>query len=187
VEQAATLALAGGGDSICIHSDAEGAAALALAVRGRLEAEGFVVSPAVDASRFVALPEVRVVGAAILEGGRVLLTRRAPDMSMAGKWEFPGGKVEAGESSSAALVREVEEELGLAIEAGEPIGRGTAIHGGRRIVLEVLAARRISGEPTLHEHEEHGWFGAGEIAALDWPEADLPVLPALARRLAGSE
>jgi len=54
-------------------------------------------------------------------------------------------------------------------------------------VLEVLAARRISGEPTLHEHEEHGWFGAGEIAALDWPEADLPVLPALARRLAGSE
>lgn len=186
VEQASRLGREGGVESIGLHSDAGGAAGLAVEVRRRLEADGFVVAPSVDASRFVALPEVHVVGAAILEEGRVLLTRRAPGMSMAGKWELPGGKVEAGESAGSALAREVAEELGLSIAVGERIGRGTAIHDGRRIVLEVFAARRVGGELRLHEHEEHGWFGAGELAGLDWPEADLPVLPALARRLAGA-
>lgn len=131
-----------------------------------------------------AVTELRVVGAAIVEAGRVLLTRRSPRMSMAGKWEFPGGKVEDGETPVAALSREVAEELGLEIEVGESIGTGRALHGDRRIVLEVYAARVTGGELRLVEHEEHGWFAAGELAALDWPEADLPILPALVRRLA---
>jgi hypothetical protein len=53
-------------------------------------------------------------------------------------------------------------------------------------VLEVFLAERRSGELRLHEHEEHGWFTAGELSALDWPDADLPILPALARALEGS-
>lgn len=186
-EQAARLALGGSVESICLHSDAAGAFEIAVAIRRRMESDGVVVDPAVRADRFVALPQVRVVGAAVVEGGRVLLTRRAPGMSMAGKWEFPGGKVETGETVESALAREVAEELGLSIAVGERVGRGTAIHDGRRIVLEVFAARRVGGELRLHEHEEHGWFGAGELAGLDWPEADLPVLPALARRLGGAE
>ena len=127
--------------------------------------------------------EVRVVGAAIVDGGRVLLTRRSPRMTLAGKWEFPGGKVEPGERPQAALAREIAEELGLEVEVGECIGSGNALEGGERIVLEVYAARVRGGELRLVEHEEHGWFGAEEIAALDWPAADLPILPALARRL----
>jgi len=129
---------------------------------------------------------LHVVGAAIVEGARVLLARRGPAMSMAGKWEFPGGKVEPGESPQAALVREVAEELELSIELGELLGRGEAEDGERRIVLDVWLARRVTGEPVSHEHDALGWFGPDELADLDWPEADLPLLPGLARVLRGT-
>ena len=128
-------------------------------------------------------PPLHVVGAAIVEGGRVFLARRGPGMSMAGKWEFPGGKVESGEEPRAALVREVAEELGVAIEVGDFLGSGSAVHDGRRIDLDVWRARRLAGEPLLGEHDRAGWFAAAELAALDWPEADLPILPALAATL----
>ena len=128
---------------------------------------------------------VHVVGAAIVEGGRVYLARRGPAMSMPGKWEFPGGKVEDGEAPEAALVREVGEELGIAIELTGFLGRGESEHAGRRIVLDVWLARRLGGEPSAREHDAAGWFTAGELAGLDWPEADLPLLPALVRALGG--
>jgi UPF0271 protein len=185
----ALLFAGGGAATICIHSDAPGAPALAAEVRRGLEAAGFVVAPCAPPGRVVELPEMRVVGAAIVEGGRVFLTKRSARMSMSGKWEFPGGKVEAGEAPDSALAREVLEELGVAIEVGERIGRGTSLqaraNGGLRIVLEVYAARRGVGEIRLTEHDEGGWFTADELATLDWPEADLPILPALAQRLAG--
>jgi 8-oxo-dGTP diphosphatase len=126
---------------------------------------------------------VHVVGAAIVEGGRVFLARRGPAMSMPGKWEFPGGKVEAGEAPEAALVREVAEELGIEIEVGPFLGRGEADHAGRTIVLDVWLARLVAGEPASREHDAVGWFGAGELAGLDWPQADLPLLAPLALAL----
>lgn len=172
--------------TLCLHSDSPGAAGLARAVRQGLEREGLRVEPFVDRARVAAIPEIHVVGAAIVEGGRVLLTRRGPAMAMAGKWEFPGGKVEASEAPAAALAREVAEELGVAIEVvpGAPLGRGSALVEGRRILLEVhLARRRSNAAPRLTEHDALGWFAADELAPLDWPEADLPILPALARAL----
>lgn len=171
--------------TLCLHSDSPGAAALARAVRQGLEAEGLVVAPFVGPERVHPVPELHVVGAAVVERGRVLLTRRGPAMSMPGKWEFPGGKVEPDEAPEAALAREVAEELGLAIEVGAPLGRGTALVGGRRIVLEVHFARRADGgDPRLTEHDAVGWLGPEELASLDWPEADLPILAPLRRALA---
>jgi 5-oxoprolinase (ATP-hydrolysing) subunit A len=177
------LALAPKVRTLCLHSDTPEAAALARALRLGLESAGWRVASFAPSWRVPPIPEVHVVGAAIVERGRVLLTRRGARMSMAGKWEFPGGKVERDEATHEALRREVAEELGLAVEVGDRIGRGTSFHDGRRIVLEVYAARRQGGELALREHAEHGWFAAGELAALDWPEADLPILPALRRRL----
>lgn len=173
--------------TLCLHSDSPGAVETARRLRCGLEAAGFVVAPFAPSWRVPAVRAIEVVGAAIVDAGRVLLTRRGPRMSMAGKWEFPGGKLEPGETPSAALAREIAEELGLAVVVGDRIGRGTSLSDGRRIVLEVYAARVVGGELRLHEHEEHGWFAAGELAGLDWPEADLPILPALARRLAAAE
>jgi UPF0271 protein len=184
---AQAVALAPAVRTLCLHSDSPGVAATARALRRGLEAAGFAVAPFAPSWRVPAIRELHVVGAAIVERGRVLLTRRSPRMSMAGKWEFPGGKVEAGEAPAAALAREIGEELGLAVEVGERIGRGTALHDGRRIVLEVYAARAVGGELRLVEHEQHGWFAGDELARLDWPEADLPIVPALARRLAAAE
>jgi UPF0271 protein len=184
IEQA--LSLAPRVRTLCLHSDSPGAAELARAVHAGLESAGWRVAAFAPSWRVPAIPELHVVGAAIVERGRVLLTRRGPGMSMAGKWEFPGGKVERDEETAEALRREVAEELGVEIEVGDRVGRGTAHHEGRRIVLEVFRARRAGGQPRLGEHAELGWFAADELAALDWPEADLPVLPALRRLLVGA-
>lgn len=102
------------------------------------------------------------------------------------KWEFPGGKVEPGESPRDALRRELHEELGLDIEVGDHLGRGEGRLGARKIVLDVYAAEWTGGAITLGEHLEYGWFGPGQLADLDWPEADRPVLPAVRARLEAS-
>jgi 8-oxo-dGTP diphosphatase len=97
-------------------------------------------------------------------------------MSLAGKWEFPGGKVEAGESPRAALVREIAEELGLQIEAGQLLGSGSATAGARLIALDVYAASIVSGEVALREHAQVVWATADELGGFDWADADVPCI-----------
>ena len=129
------------------------------------------------------LPIVQVVGAAILQGGTCLVAQRSAAMPLPLKWEFPGGKLEPGEDPREALAREIREELGLEIEVGAWLGRGASVDGGRRIELDVFEAALVAGEVRLAEHRRYGWFAAGEIDALDWAAADVPVLGALKRRL----
>jgi len=129
---------------------------------------------------------IHVVGAAIVEGGRCLVARRGLEMALAGYWEFPGGKVEPGESAEVALAREIREEMGIGIEVGAWLGRGEAVVGSRRIVLDVYLATRIGGDPRLSEHSEMRWIGADEVEGLDWAEADRPILAGL-RRILGTE
>ena len=125
---------------------------------------------------------IRVVGAAIVQDGRCLAVRRGPRMSLPGKWEFPGGKVEAGETPEAALGREITEELGLTIEVGEHLGQGRA-GAPTEIQLDVFRARRTSGELELREHSDHRWLDADQLGDLDWAEADIPVLGAVRKIL----
>ncbi len=126
---------------------------------------------------------LRVVGAAILRHGTFLAAQRQQPMADPLKWEFPGGKVEPGEDSRQALVREIREELALDIEVGDRLGRGTGTGGGRTIVLDVYTATVVGGEIRLAEHRQVGWFRAADIDRLDWAAADRPVLPALRRVL----
>ena len=116
------------------------------------------------------------VGAAVTENGACLATQRGSRMSFSRKWEFPGGKVEPGESPREALVREIREELGIDIEVGEFLGRGYGFSGPGRVVLDVYAARRTGGKLKLREHAECGWFDAGELESLDWVEPAEDVL-----------
>src|SRR3954471_7122881 len=101
-----------------------------------------------------------VVGAAILENGRVLAARRARPPSLAGLWELPGGKVEQGESLATAAVREIEEELGCLIEVtgaldgASPVATGST---GNDLVLRVVTARLTAGDPVPHEHDAVRW------------------------------
>jgi 8-oxo-dGTP diphosphatase len=123
----------------------------------------------------------QVVGAAILRSGRVLAARRTAPSHAAGRWEFPGGKLEPGESPVEALVREIREELGCQIEVTRWLRDEVAIGSTHR--LTVATARIVAGEPQPTEHDALVWLNAAELADVDWLDADRPFLPELAEAL----
>lgn len=125
-----------------------------------------------------------VVAAALADGGgRVLLQRRPAGRAMAGLWEFPGGKVEEGERPEAALVRELAEELGVAVEeaALSPAAFATAQNGDRPMLLLLYLCREWSGEPRALHADALLWAAPAEMAALAMPPADVPLVEALKR------
>ncbi len=119
-----------------------------------------------------------VVGAAIVDGGRVLAAQRSEPPSLAGFWEFPGGKVDPGETDEAALIRECREELAIDIMLGARIGRDWPI--GEHGILRVWLAGVVAGEPTALEHEALRWLGVDELHDVEWVPADLPIVDRLA-------
>ncbi|GHE14225.1 hypothetical protein GCM10011381_39890 [Klenkia taihuensis] len=131
---------------------------------------------------------VQVVGAALVDGDRVLVARRGSG-GLAGKWEFPGGKVERGESELAALVRECQEELAVDITPQAFLGEVPlpgVVAGGEpgASTLRVWWGRITGGVLVAHEHSEVRWVTAGELEDLDWIPADRPLLPAVRALLA---
>ena len=122
-----------------------------------------------------------VVGAAILRDGRVLAARRTSPAAAAGRWEFPGGKVEPGETPEAALVREVAEELRCRVEVtGWLVGE---VPIGTSHTLAVALARLVDGEPEPVEHDLVRWLGAAELGDVDWLDSDRPFLAELRETL----
>ncbi len=124
-------------------------------------------------------PEARqvVVGAAVVRHGRVLATRRAHPPSVRGRWELPGGKVEPGETDAEAVVREVREELGWQVRVTGRLAGEQPVED--LLVLRVMLAEPLGGEPTLHEHDVLRWLGPEELDDVPWLAPDLPFLPEL--------
>jgi 8-oxo-dGTP diphosphatase len=120
---------------------------------------------------------VLVVGAAVVRHGRVLAARRTTPPEVAGAWELPGGKVEAGERPDEALVREVREELGCTVKVTRPLAGTTEIRPG--YLLRVLVAELIEGEPTPREHDAVRWLGPEELDQVPWLGPDRPFLAEL--------
>ncbi|WP_191993029.1 (deoxy)nucleoside triphosphate pyrophosphohydrolase [Sphingomonas parva] len=126
-----------------------------------------------------------VVAAALIDDqGRILLQQRAPGRSMAGLWEFPGGKMEAGERPETALARELEEELGLAVaaEALVPITFASADlpgGGGRHMLLLLYTCRTWDGMPEALDAAALAWVHPSEMRLLPMPPADIPFIPIL--------
>ncbi len=123
-----------------------------------------------------------VVAAAIVRDGRLLACRRAAG-ALAGRWEFPGGKVEPGEDERAALVRECREELGLEVVVGERIGPDTPVDLVSGTGELHLYAATCTGEPTLRVHDRAVWCTAGDVADRPWIDADLGLVTAVRERL----
>ncbi|MFM5948061.1 MAG: (deoxy)nucleoside triphosphate pyrophosphohydrolase [Novosphingobium sp.] len=123
---------------------------------------------------------VPVVAAALIGlDGRVLMQRRRRDAEHGGLWEFPGGKVEPGESLEESLCREIREELGIAIvaEALNPLSFAAA--PDQPYVILLYTCRNWSGTPVCLDGEEIGWFAPDQVQSLPMPPLDVPLARAL--------
>jgi 8-oxo-dGTP diphosphatase len=137
-------------------------------------------------SGYASKPLLFVVAAALVDGdGCVLVQRRPPGKPMAGLWEFPGGKVEPGEVPEAALVRELAEELGIAVAADAlvPAAFASEALGGRHLVLLLYLAREWSGTPEPRHASALRWASVAELFGMDMPPADVPLIGLLAKLL----
>lgn len=123
---------------------------------------------------------VTVVAAALIrEDGAILLTRRPEGKSMAGLWEFPGGKLEAGETPEQALARELEEELGLSVQisALEPLTFASHGYESFHLLMPVYTCRQWTGSISPQEGQETAWVNPDQLHDYPMPPADLPLLP----------
>ncbi|MGV9628949.1 (deoxy)nucleoside triphosphate pyrophosphohydrolase [Streptomyces sp. NPDC003487] len=128
------------------------------------------------------MERIVVVGAALLDGGRLLAARRSAPPELAGRWELPGGKVEKGETPEAALVRELREELGV---TAEPLARVPGEWPLRDpYVLQVWTARLLLGSPSprpLQDHDALRWLTPENLWQVDWLDQDVPAVRAVAK------
>ncbi|WP_066081874.1 (deoxy)nucleoside triphosphate pyrophosphohydrolase [Pseudoclavibacter albus] len=127
---------------------------------------------------------ITVVGAIIRRGDEVLTCRRRADKSAGGLWEFPGGKIEEGESAEAALSREIHEELGVSITVGALASRHTTPLEGRLIDLACYWAELDDAAPEQStDHDLMAWRPLAELQGLEWSPADVPIINDIVRAL----
>ena len=127
-------------------------------------------------------PVILVSAVALVDAdGRVLLARRPAGKSMAGLWEFPGGKIEAGETPEAALIRELDEELGIdtAESCLAPLSFASHAYEDFHLLMLVYVCRKWNGTPRQLEGNELTWVRPARLRDYDMPPADLPLIPVL--------
>ena len=128
---------------------------------------------------------IHVACALIERDGLVLAAQRSAAMSIPLKWEFPGGKLEAGESPEECLRRELVEEMGVIIAVGRPLPQHTHSYDTFTVTLYPFICTIESETITLHEHAAMAWLPPHELHTLDWAEADWPVLEEYAQQIDG--
>lgn len=136
-----------------------------------------------SANRTTATSTISVVAGALYdEAGRILIAQRPPGKVLAGRWEFPGGKVHDGEDARAALMRELREELGVVVLAAEPLMRYPVESPGRVIWLDMWVVTEWRGLPRGLDGQALKWVEPDRLPAEDILEADRPIVAALASR-----
>lgn len=128
------------------------------------------------------MKSIEVVAGVIVSGGKVFATQRGYG-DFKDYWEFPGGKMEPGESPEEALRREIEEELATEVEVGKRIGTVDYDYPDFHITLHFYRCAIVSGDLELLEHEAAKWLGPGQVPSLDWLPADKEILPEIMRQL----
>jgi len=119
---------------------------------------------------------LQVACAIIEKSGKVLATQRSESMSLPLKWEFPGGKIRAGECPDECLKRELLEELGIEVVIYRPLPHSTHHYPTFTVTLHPFICTLAKGEITLHEHAASCWLRPEELPKLDWAEADWPLI-----------
>ena len=123
---------------------------------------------------------IRVVGAVFHDGERFLACRKKPGKPLEGHWEFPGGKIELGETPEQALAREIREELNLIAEVGQKVTTTTYEYDFATIELTTFYCTLVDGELRLTDHDDTKWVTSTEAAHLTWAPADIPAVEAIA-------
>ncbi len=119
---------------------------------------------------------MEIVTAGILEkNGRFLLAKRKPEKKFGGKWEFPGGKLEFGETPEQCLERELNEELGIEVEVGNFIASSVFEANGKQLHLQAYQIISYSGEMNLVDHTEIQWVTPNELLKYELTPADIPI------------
>lgn len=132
-------------------------------------------------------PRLRVIAGALVNAhGDVLIAERPAGRHLAGRWEFPGGKVAAGESDSDALARELREELGVTVHGSAWVMTLCHDYPERTVELVLFEVRQYDGEPQPRDGQRLKWVPPVALDAEDILEADRPFIAALQRRLAES-
>lgn len=125
---------------------------------------------------------VLVVAVALVDSdGRVLIAQRPEGKSMAGLWEFPGGKIEADERPEDALIRELKEELGIAVKEAclAPFTFASHTYGAFHLLMPLYVCRRWEGTPQPHHHAALKWVRPQDMKDYPMPAADVPLIPML--------
>ena len=125
---------------------------------------------------------VKVVAAIIAEKGRIFATQRGYGEFKDG-WEFPGGKIEEGETPQQALVREIKEELDTEVEVGDLLGTVEYDYPTFHLSMQCFLCKIKSGSLNLKEHEAARWLAEDELDSVDWLPADIEVLDWIRREI----
>ncbi|MTB64243.1 NUDIX domain-containing protein [Streptococcus sp. zg-86] len=125
---------------------------------------------------------INVVAAAILKDGKYFCAQRPEGKSLAGYWEFPGGKLENGESSEEALVREIQEEFASEIKIINYVNEASYDYEFGTVIMKTYEAELVSGELLLIEHQNSTWLAPSELNTLNWAPVDRPAVDILSKK-----
>ena len=124
-----------------------------------------------------------MVGAIFIADGKILAAQRGDGRNLAGYWEFPGGKIERGESGAQALAREVREELCVEIKVGDFVARSVYEYEFGIVTLDTYFCTIADGQIQLTEHHEIRWLNVNELFSVKWAPADIPIIEELVKLL----
>ncbi|MBC1457311.1 8-oxo-dGTP diphosphatase MutT [Listeria newyorkensis] len=126
--------------------------------------------------------DIHVVGAIIQKNNKILCVQRADSAVNGADWEFPGGKIEPGETPEQALIREVQEEIGCVITVNQAFDHTVYAYEFANVHLTCFLCDLITGEPVLHVHQEMKWLDTSELSDLKWSPANLPAVEKLQKK-----
>lgn len=122
---------------------------------------------------------IKVAAGIIKKNGKYLAARRGAGKHMAGKWEFPGGKIEPGETPEQCLIRELKEEFSIEVAVGEHVGNSVYDYGSKVICLMGYLVSHVQGAFSLQDHDQILWLTVDEMLNYDFAPADIPLIEAL--------